>query len=85
MGRLIRDIIENSVVEFADLPAVKWLKKKDVLEINYKSLGEEVVAVRKGLLAEGYEGKHVALIGTSSVLWIESYLGLITEIGRAHV
>lgn len=78
MGRLIRDIIENSVVEFADLPAVKWLKKKDVLEINYKSLGEEVVAVRKGLLAEGYEGKHVALIGTSSVLWIESYLGLIT-------
>lgn len=33
---------------------------------------------QKGLLAEGFEGKHIALIGTSSVEWMESYLGIIT-------
>ena len=36
---------------------------------------KNVISTRKGLLAEGFEGKHIALIGTSSVEWIESYLG----------
>ncbi len=39
---------------------------------------ENVISIRKGLLAEDFEGKHIALIGTSSVEWIESYLGIIT-------
>ena len=37
-----------------------------------------VISIRKGLLAEDFAGKHIALIGTSSVEWIESYLGIIT-------
>ncbi len=78
MGMLIRDVLENSVEKFADIKAVKWLQKKEILERSYKELMENVVAVRKGLLAEGFEGKHIALIGNSSVEWIESYLGIIT-------
>jgi len=78
MGMLIRDILENSVEKFAEMKAVKWLQKKDILERSYKELMENVVAVRKGLLAEGFQGKHIALIGVSSVEWIESYLGVIT-------
>ena len=78
MGILIRDIIENSAGKFADIKAVKWLKKKEILERSYSELLENVAAVRKGLLAEGFQGKHISLIGTSSVEWIESYLGIIT-------
>ena len=78
MGMLIRDILENSAEKFADIKAVKWLKKKEILERSYSQLMENVVAVRKGLLAEGFQGKHIALIGVSSVEWIESYLGVIT-------
>lgn len=78
MGMLIRDVLENSAEKFADIKAVKWLKKKEILERSYTELMENVVAVRKGLLAEGFQGKHIALIGVSSVEWIESYLGVIT-------
>lgn len=78
MGMLIRDILENSVEKFAEIKAVKWLQKKEILERSYKELMENVVAVRKGLLAEGFQGKHIALIGNSSVEWMESYLGVIT-------
>ena len=78
MGKLICDILEDSVKKFADIKAVKWLKKKDILERSYSELMENVIAVRKGLLAEGFQGKHISLIGTSSVEWIESYLGIIT-------
>jgi len=48
------------------------------MERSYGELMENVVFTRKGLLAEGFEGKHIALIGTSSVEWMESYLGIIT-------
>ena len=57
---------------------VKWLNKKEIMERSYGELMENVVSTRKGLLAEGFEGKHIALIGTSSVEWMESYLGIIT-------
>ena len=75
---LIRDILEESEKKYADIIALKWLKKKDIQERNYRDLMEKVMLVRKGLLAEGFGGKHIALIGTSSVEWIESYLGIIT-------
>lgn len=78
MGTLIRDILEDSAEKYAEIKAVKWLKKKEILYRSYKELMENVVTIRKGLLAEGFQGKHVALIGNSSVEWIESYLGVVT-------
>ncbi len=78
MGLLIRDILEDSGKKYADITAVKWLKKKEIFEKSYHELLEQAVAVRKGLLTEGFSGKHLALIGTSSIEWIESYLGIIT-------
>ena len=66
---LIRNILEESVRKFDEVKAVKWLKKKEIMERSYGELMENVVSTRKGLLAEGFEGKHIALIGTSSVEW----------------
>ena len=80
---LIRNILEESVRKFDEVKAVKWLKKKEIMERSYGELMENVVSTRKGLLAEGFEGKHIALIGTSSVEWIESYLGIITGCATA--
>lgn len=78
MGMLIRGMLEESAKKFADIKAVKWLVKKEIHERSYSELMENMAAVRKGLQAEGFNGKHISLIGTSSVEWIESYLGIIT-------
>lgn len=78
MGELIRDIIEESGKKFAEYDAVKWLNKKEIVSRSYASLLENIVSVRKALVTEGYAGKHIAMIGTSSVEWVESYLGIIT-------
>ena len=74
----IRTIWDKSINDFADLPAVRWLDKKAVQEISYKKLNKEVVSIRKGLRQEGFSKKHIALIGVSSVYWIESYLAITT-------
>lgn len=78
MEKLIRDILEESEQKYAEITAVKWLKKKEIQGRSYRELLEGAREVRKGLLAEGLSGKHIALIGASSVEWIESYLGIIT-------
>jgi long-chain acyl-CoA synthetase len=65
-------------VDFADIQAVKWLVKKEIHERSYRELVENAEKIRRGLAAEGFAGKHIALIGASSVEWIESYLGIIT-------
>jgi long-chain acyl-CoA synthetase len=75
---LIRDILEKSAEDYAEIPAVKWLVKKEIHERSYRELMEYAVKIRKGLAAEGFSGKHIALIGASSAEWIESYLGIVT-------
>ena len=70
---LVRNILEESVQKFCEVKAVKWLNKKEISERSYCEIMENAASVRKGLLAEGFEGKHIALIGTSSVEWIERF------------
>ena len=74
----IRELWDYAEKTYAELPAVRWLEKKDVNEISYKTLGESISAVRKGLKAEGFQGAHISLIGTASVSWISAYLGITT-------
>lgn len=78
MTELIRDILEASVEQNAEITAVRWLQKKEVLGITYREMMDDVISIRKGLKAEGFTGAHLALIGTSSLEWIESYLAIIT-------
>ena len=78
MAMLVKNIIENTVEKYGELPAVKWLEKKDVFERSYADLYANAVSVRKALSASGYAGEHIALIGLSSVEWIEAYLGIVT-------
>lgn len=78
MGTLILDILEESEKKFSEIAAVKWLRKKEINERSYHEIIENVRIVRQGLQTEGFQGKHIALIGNSSVEWIESYLGIIT-------
>ena len=78
MSDLVREVMENSFVEFSQIPAVKWLEGKEICQINYKTLGENVAKIRRGLVSEGFEGEHIAFIGGSSHFWVECYLGTIT-------
>ena len=78
MSKLIREVMEDSSREFADIDAVRWLEKKEIVTRKYSELGENVVNIRRALSSLGFEGTHIALIGGSSVWWIEAYLGIVS-------
>ena len=54
---LIRNILEESVRKFDEVKAVKWLKKKEIMERSYGELMENVVSTRKGLLADARKNR----------------------------
>lgn len=78
MAQLIRDIFYNSVEKYADLPAVEWLVKKQIHSITYKELGENVTQIRRAYAAHDFSGKHLAIIGGTSLFWVEAYLAMVT-------
>ena len=75
---LIRDIIDRAGREYTPYTAIRWIEKKEIKEINYSDLEADIRAVRKGIRAAGFEGEHIALIGTNSLEWMESYMAVVT-------
>ena len=76
--KTIGELLNHALKSYADLPAVRWLKKKEVMERSYRELGEYISAVRNGLAKEGFHGDHIALIGTSSIEWVTAYFAVTT-------
>lgn len=84
MGKTIYEMWKMCGEEYAELPAVRWLIKHEVQERTYGELAEKVKGIRKGLASFDFSKKHIALIGTSSVEWIETYMAVMTS-GNAAV
>ena len=76
--KTIGNLLNRALESYADRPAVRWLKKKEILERSYRELGEDISAVRNGLAEEGFIRNHIALIGTSSVEWVTAYFAITT-------
>ncbi len=79
----IRSIWDESVENYRDLPALRWLEKKDVHEKTYGEMDRIVKNVRTELEELDFVGAHIALIGKSSPEWMESYLGIVTGVNVA--
>ncbi len=74
----IRTLWDNTANSFYNLPAVRWLNKKEIMEATYDDVNSLVKSIRAGLFSTGYSEAHIALIGESSLQWIASYLAIVT-------
>ena len=76
--KTIGELLNFALKSYADLPAMRWLEKKEIRERSYRELGEDISAVRNGLAEGGFHRDHIALIGTSSVEWVTAYFAAAT-------
>ena len=83
MNKTIYTMWERCVRNYAELPAVRWLVKKDIHERSYKEINDVVSGLRKGAAALGFEHKHISLVGTNSAEWIEAYMSVVTSTNTA--
>lgn len=83
MSKTIYTMWKRCEENYSDLPAVRWLVKKEIKERSYGELAANVTAMKKGFAANGLDRKHIALIGTSSAEWIQAYMAVVTSTNAA--
>ena len=83
MSKTLYTMWKRCEKDYGSLPAVRWLEKKQVKELSYGELAANTAAIKKGFAANGFDRKHIALIGTSSVNWIQAYMSVVTSTNAA--
>ncbi len=79
----IRSIWDETIEQYSDLTAFRWLVKREIQEKTYGEVNELVKKVRTELEENDFVGAHIALIGNSSPEWVEAYLGIVTGVNVA--
>lgn len=79
--RDFRDMLDQSVELYGDLPAYKVKRKGNFEPVTYKEFREDVWALGTALMKMGLQGKHIALVGSNSYEWCVSYLAVTCGLG----
>ena len=77
-NHIIEELIESTAAKYPDLPAVKWIVKKELPGKTYREFNSDRLKVANALLQGGFEGEQVALIGSGAYEWVASYFGIVS-------
>ncbi len=75
-----RDLVEDIGEKYKGKPAFSYRvnpRDKDSVKKNYEALRDDVRALGTELIARGYAGKHIAVIGKHSYPWIVCYFAIL--------
>ena len=75
--RTLRDIIRHGAEAYGSQTAFRYKVKKEIVDRTYLDVERDSMAVSRMVESMGMEGKHIALIGTTTYQWIVSYFGIV--------
>ena len=75
--RTLRDIIRHGAEDYGSQTAFRYKVKKEIVDRTYLDVDRDSMAVSRMVESMGMEGKHIALIGTTTYQWIVSYFGIV--------
>ncbi len=75
--RTLRDIIRHGAEAYGSQTAFRYKVKKEIVDRTYLDVNRDSMAVSRMLESMGMEGKHIALIGTTTYQWIVGYFGIV--------
>lgn len=73
----MRDIIRHGAEAYGSQTAFRYKVKKEIVDRTYLDVDRDSMAVSRMVESMGMEGKHIALIGTTTYQWIVSYFGIV--------
>ena len=57
--------------------AYRYLVDDLIVDKTFAQLAHDVKAIASWIVKEGYSGKHIAIIGSTSYSWISTFLGIV--------
>ncbi len=79
----LQEIIRHGVETYGDQAAFRYKVKKSIEEKTYTQVYKDSMAFSRALEVLGKQGKHIALLGTTTYAWIISYFGTTNSAGTA--
>ncbi len=77
MRNTVYEIIKESCKTHADVTAVRFLKKREIIDKSYQELWEDICRTMSFLKHHTLAGKHIAIVGASSYEWIVAYFAAV--------
>ena len=63
--------------EYGDRIAYRYLAEDSIIDKTFAELAKDIHAVASWLIKNGYSGKHIAIIGSTSYYWVTAFLGIL--------
>ncbi len=79
--RDIKDMLNQSLEQFADRTAFLVKKNGKYEPITYAQYGKQVHALGTALYRRGFKGKRIAVIGENRYEWALSYMAIVCGVG----
>ena len=77
--RTFPEFIDTVAVKYKDKPAVSYYtRQQQEILYTYGEFTSQIYDLREELYRNGYEGKHIAIIGENSYEWLVAYLAIIS-------
>lgn len=72
----LQEFVKEIEKAYGDRDAYKYIVEDTVVSKTFKKLKKDVDAIASWFVKKGWEGKHVAIIGSSSYHWVTTFLGI---------
>lgn len=79
MNKMLVDLQEfvNEIEKaYGDRDAYKYIVENNVISKTFKDLKNDSLSIASYFASKGWQGKHIAIIGSSSYHWVTTFLGI---------
>ncbi len=77
MRNTIFEILNDSVTRYPSLTAIRYAKKREIIDHSYQQLMDDVEGIMYQLFEKNLLNTHIAILGSSSYEWIVTYLAVV--------
>ena len=80
--RTVRDLLQYAKTKYAASIAYQQIENRSYESaITFRGIADNVDALGTALVAHGLKGKHIALLGETSIEWVTGYLAVLNGTG----
>ncbi len=72
----LQDFVKQIATRYGDRAVYRYLVDGYVVNKSFKTFEQDINSVASWFVRRGWEGKHIAIIGSSSYYWMTSFLGI---------
>lgn len=75
----LKQLVDYCANIYSDKVAFRYIKNNEETSITYKTFREDVIALSTFFINQGYNRRHIGLIGENCYEWIVSYFAIVNS------